>query len=55
MKRMTAKNLGYKVIDEFENNIASIVYLDFTNHEVIVIDEFDCDITKRVKIVKEAK
>lgn len=49
----TAKELGYKVIDEFDVDISSIVRLKIENDKVIkVIDEFDIDIKSRVKVTK---
>ena len=52
MKKMNAKNLGYKVIDEFDIDISSRVYLMFEDDKIKVIDEFGLDITSIVKITK---
>lgn len=53
MKKETAKALGYKVIDEFDNDISSIVYLEFEEDEIVkVIDEFDCNIITRVNVIR---
>ncbi|MBQ8331157.1 MAG: hypothetical protein IJX94_01490 [Clostridia bacterium] len=49
--KKNAKKMGYKVIDEFGIDIASMVYVECENNEVVrVIDEFDIDITRRVRI-----
>ena len=52
MKKITAKTLGYKVIDEFDYDISSRVYLEFEDNKVVkVIDEFGVNIIKIVKVV----
>ena len=54
MKKETAKALGYKVIDEFDSDISSIVRLEFEEGEIVkVIDEFDCNIITRVNVVRK--
>lgn len=50
----TAKSLGYKVIDEFNIDISSIVRLCLDNNTIKVIDEFGCNITNIVTISKES-
>ena len=56
MKRMNAKSNGYEVIDEFENNIASIVWLEIENNNIVkVIDEFGENIIKRVHVKKDGQ
>ena len=35
MKKSTAKELGYKVIDEFGSDISSIVQLEFEEGEIV--------------------
>ena len=56
MKRIHAKSEGYEVIDEFGNNIASIVWIEFENNNVVkVIDEFVSDIIRRVHVKKDGQ
>ena len=53
MKKANAKMLGYKVINEFEIDIASMVYLEFEGDKVVaVIDEFGINIMSIVKVIK---
>lgn len=53
MKKTNAKNLGYKVINEFGFDISSRVYLEIKDNKVIkVIDEFDVNIINIVKVTK---
>lgn len=53
MKKITAKTMGYKVIDEFGFDISSRVYLELENNKIVkVIDEFDIDIALHVKVIK---
>ena len=54
MRKPNAKMMGYKVIDEFEDDIASIVHLEFDGDRIVgVIDEFGDNIITMVKIVKK--
>lgn len=56
MKRIHAKSKGYEVIDEFENNIESIVWLEIEDNNVVkVIDEFGENIIRRVHVKKDGK
>ena len=56
MKIVHAKSEGYEVIDEFERNIASIVWLEFEDNNVVkVIDEFERNIIKRVHVKKDGQ
>lgn len=56
MKRIHAKTAGYEVIDEFERNIASIVWLEFEDNNVVkVIDEFERNIIRRVHVRKDGQ
>lgn len=53
MKKVTAKVMGYKIIDEFNSDISSIVYLKFEDDKIVkVVDEFGINIASIVKIVK---
>lgn len=53
MEKINAKANGYKVIDEFGTDIASIVSLEIVNGKVVkVIDEFGTDIIRRVRVFK---
>ena len=56
MKRIHAKSNGYEVIDEFERNIASMVWLEIENNNVVkVIDEFETNIIRRVHVKKDGQ
>lgn len=44
--KVSARDMGFKVIDEFERDVAGIV----TIIDGRVIDEFGYDITNRVKV-----
>ena len=48
----TAKELGYTIIDEFDSDISTITTIKNIDGKIAVIDEFDIDITRRVKIFK---
>lgn len=53
MGEINAKANGYKVINEFGTDIASIVRLEIVNGKVAkVIDEFGTDIIRRVRVIK---
>lgn len=43
----------YKVIDEFDCDITTIVNVFENDGKLFVIDEFDLDITKRVKVIRK--
>lgn len=50
MKKLNRNN--FKVVDEFESDITTIVQLyEDENKNIHVIDEFDLDITKRVRVI----
>ena len=52
MKKLNREN--YTVVDEFGCNITTIVNVfEEQNRKLIVIDEFDLDITKRVKVTRK--
>ena len=56
MEKVNAKSNGYEVIDEFDIDIASIVWLEFKNNNIVkVIDEFDNNIIKRVHVKKDGQ
>ena len=51
-----AKINGYKIIDEFGRDIASIVSLEIVNGKVVkVVNEFGADIIRRVRIAKNGE
>lgn len=53
MEKVNAKSNGYEVIDEFDIDIASTVWLEFENNNIVkVIDEFENNIIKRVHVKK---
>lgn len=56
MDNLNAKMNGYKVIDEFDRDIASIVRLEIENGKVVkVIDEFGTDIIRIVRVIKNGE
>ena len=56
MDNLNAKANGYKVIDEFDRDIASIVNLEIANGKVVkVIDEFGRNIIRIVRVLKNGE
>lgn len=50
----TAKELGYKVVDEFGIDLSTIVSLEIENNKVVkVVNEFGNNIIKIVSVEKE--